>query len=439
MRADWQRVPLRRVSLAMCDGPFGSDLKSSHYADSGVRVIRLQNIGANGFDATDAAYISAEYFRSLHGHDVETGDLLVAGLGDDNHLVGRACVYPEGMSTAMVKADCFRFRLDRDQVEPRFVAYAFAAKEVRAQLDQLVRGSTRMRVNLRSVAAVSLTVPPLPGQRRIADFLDARCAAIDAAIEKKTALLDLTADRKLAMQLTELGASTSQAPRKRTSLVAWLESIPSHWHETKIRHVARLESGHTPSRQHPEYWVLSECTIPWFSLADVWQLRNESVDYVSNTSEKISQIGLANSSARLLPAGTVMLSRTASVGFSAIAAAPMATTQDFANWICGPRLLPEFLLECFRSMRQEWARLTMGSTHKTIYMPELEDLRVPLPPLDEQRMIVNKLVQVRASTRDLTRSVMRSIVALREYRTALITAAVTGQLDLPSAPTDPTL
>src|SRR5207249_3411959 len=109
----------------------------------------------------------------------------------------------------------------------------------------------------------------------------------------------------------------------------------------KLKYVTRLETGHTPSRQHPEYW--ENCTIPWFSLADVWQIRDGRKEYLEDTAEKVSELGLANSAARLLPLGTVIVSRTASVGFSGIMPVPMATTQDFVNWICGPKLLPEYL------------------------------------------------------------------------------------------------
>ena len=82
------------------------------------------------------------------------------------------------------------------------------------------------------------------------------------------------------------------------------------------------------------------------------------------------------------------MSRTASVGFSAIMSLDMATTQDFVNWVCGSSLRPEYLLYVFRSMEHEFNRLTMGSTHQTIYMPDVGRFTTPVPPLDEQDRIV---------------------------------------------------
>ena len=159
----------------------------------------------------------------------------------------------------------------------------------------------------------------------------------------------------------------------------------------QIRKVARLGTGHTPSRSVEAYWDPAECTIPWLTLADVWQLRDGSVSVVHETKEKISALGLANSAAVRHPAGTVAFSRTASVGFSCILGVDMATSQDFVTWTCGPNLDPRYLLWVLRAERDDILRRTQGSTHKTIYMPDIEQLTVPLPSLEEQRTIVEYL------------------------------------------------
>jgi len=142
------------------------------------------------------------------------------------------------------------------------------------------------------------------------------------------------------------------------------------------------------------YWVPEECVTPWVSLADVWQLRSGEVVFIEETKEKVSEVGLANSAARLLPKDTVILSRTASVGFPAILGEPMATTQDFAAWICGPVLRPKFLYFVLLTMRPEFHRLMMGSTHQTIYMPDIRAFRTPLPPVNEQDEICANLETV---------------------------------------------
>ncbi len=216
-------------------------------------------------------------------------------------------------------------------------------------------------------------------------------------------------------------------PAYRDSGVEWLGEIPAHWEANRTKFAARLRSGHTPSRQHDEYW--QDCTIPWFGLADVWQIRDGETEYVTETSEKISELGLANSAARLLPKGTVMLSRTASVGFSTIMGVDMATTQDFVNWVCGPTLRPEYLLYVFRSMHHEFRRLTMGSTHQTIYMPDVGRFSTPIPPVSEQDQVVAFVRKQTARIDALVAKKERLIELLQEKRTARITRAVTKGLD----------
>ena len=214
------------------------------------------------------------------------------------------------------------------------------------------------------------------------------------------------------------------------SRVTWLGELPQTWSFRKLRHLARLESGHTPSRQHPEYWVEEECVIPWFTLADVSVLRDERTIRVSSTTHQISELGMANSAARLLPTDTVFLSRTASVGFSGIMDVPMAVSQDFAAWICGQKLRPSYLLYYLRAMKGEFRRLMMGSTHQTIYMPDIEAFRVPVPSTEEQDDIIAFIEAATRAIDDLAKEAERAIALLRERRAALISAAVTGKIDV---------
>jgi type I restriction enzyme S subunit len=108
----------------------------------------------------------------------------------------------------------------------------------------------------------------------------------------------------------------------------------------------------------------------------------------------------------------------------------MATTQDFVNWICGPLLLPEYLLYVLRSMISEFKRLTMGSTHMTIYMPDVGRFVTPLPPLGEQKAIVAFIRRETRALDALVDSARAAVILLGEYRRAIISAAVTGKIDV---------
>jgi type I restriction enzyme, S subunit len=112
----------------------------------------------------------------------------------------------------------------------------------------------------------------------------------------------------------------------------------------------------------------------------------------------------------------------------------MATSQDFATWTCGPYLDSFYLLWCLRAMRSDLlGRLAMGSTHKTIYVPDLQNLRIPLPPMVEQRSIVRSIRAMNAVIDSGVESIDRQLALLAERRQALVTATVTGQIDVTTA------
>jgi type I restriction enzyme, S subunit len=199
-------------------------------------------------------------------------------------------------------------------------------------------------------------------------------------------------------------------------------TVPTHWNRGNIRRFAQMKSGHTPSRAVPDYWTNTD--IPWFTLADVWQLRDGKRTYLGATAATINELGLANSAAELLPTGTVVLSRTASVGFSGIMPRPMATSQDFWNWVCGPELLPEYLNYQFKSMTDELKSLNMGSTHQTIYQKDAATLQVIVPPIEEQRAIAEFLDRETVRIDTLIEEQQRLIELLHQRRTDLISHAV---------------
>lgn len=320
--------------------------------------------------------------------------------------------------------------IQSDQFDQRFGYYIWLSEKVTDRLSAIVQSATRshQRVLPADILKLPWKWPPLETQKRIAAFLDEKTSQIDALIAKKKALLERLAEKRQAIITQSVTKGLKPAAPMKDSGIDWLGQIPAHWERGNIRRFATMKTGHTPSRSVAEYW--DDCTIPWFTLSDVWQLRDGTRIYIEDTAEKISALGLANSAAELLPAGTVIFSRTASIGFSGIMPVAMATTQDFWNWICGPKLSPEYLLLLFRAMTQKFAEITNGSTHKTIYQPIAAGLEICVPPREEQGKII-MMVTGAMKEADVARTkITESIARLTEYRSALITAAVTGQKEV---------
>ena len=160
---------------------------------------------------------------------------------------------------------------------------------------------------------------------------------------------------------------------------------PSGWLWLPLVQVARIESGHTPSRSRPEWW---DGDVPWMGLVDA---RAHNNGRIYDTIQHTNEAGLANSAARLLPEGTVCFSRTASVGYVVIMGRPMATSQDFVNWVPTEVLSSEWLQLVMMAERPAISRFSKGAVHQTIYYPAWLSMHVVLPPLAEQHRIVAKV------------------------------------------------
>jgi len=146
---------------AIVDGPFGSNLKTEHYVESGPRVIRLQNVGDGDFiDAR--AHIAPEHFARLQRHAVLPGDLVCAILGE---VLPRAVIVPDGIGPAIVKADCPRIRLT-PAVNATFVWGVLNAPATRHLVATKIKGVGRPRLTLSALRQVHIPLPDRAEQDR---------------------------------------------------------------------------------------------------------------------------------------------------------------------------------------------------------------------------------------------------------------------------------
>lgn len=197
--------------------------------------------------------------------------------------------------------------------------------------------------------------------------------------------------------------------------------LPGDWEVVLLESTAKRGSGHTPDKKHLEYW---NGTIKWVSLADSDRLDNV---FISETATKITPAGLANSSAVLHPPGTVILSRDAGVGKSAILADEMAVSQHFMAWLCGQRLHNLYLYYWLQSQKSEFERIAIGNTIKTIGLPFFKNLKIPLPSLLEQWAIATALSDID----ELISALDKIIGKKRALKLATMQQLLTGKTRLP--------
>ncbi len=165
--------------------------------------------------------------------------------------------------------------------------------------------------------------------------------------------------------------------------------IPPHWTTITLtpdpdkNYIVSADSGGTPKTGEDSYW---DGGIPWLTPKEI--TGDYTPLYVSHTERTISDSGLANSGAKLLPPGTVLLTKRAPVGAVAVAAVPITTNQGFMNFVCGPHLNPLYLAFWLRTNKMYLDAVANGSTYPELYKGDLFEFEMGVPSIDEQKSIV---------------------------------------------------
>jgi type I restriction enzyme S subunit len=167
--------------------------------------------------------------------------------------------------------------------------------------------------------------------------------------------------------------------------------IPSDWDTVKLGEVCEVVGGSTPSTRVKEYW---NGEIPFVIPTDVTELEDRDLNFLDITKSQISKEGLRNSSARLLPPGSVLLTSRATIGYAVINKLPVATNQGFANLICNRETHNIWILYLMRYMRRKLERLSAGSTFREISRGTIRNLIIPHPRQTEQKKIGHLLSTV---------------------------------------------
>jgi type I restriction enzyme S subunit len=199
-------------------------------------------------------------------------------------------------------------------------------------------------------------------------------------------------------------------------------SAVHEWEWVQLVDIAKMESGHTPSRSKPEYWGGDIC---WIGIKDANQNHTKTI---YETEQKTNEHGLANSASRLLPENTVCISRTASVGYVVKMGRPMATSQDFVNWIPSSVVNPDWLKWLFVAERESLLKFGKGSTHTTVYFPEWLSMYVLLPHKIEQVEIVRRVDEFFAFADRIEHAAQAALSRVNNLTQSILDKAFRGEL-----------
>jgi type I restriction enzyme S subunit len=292
----------------------------------------------------------------------------------------------------------------------------------------LGKWGTQLNLNTDTIGSIRVAFPPDNELNQILAFLDRETAKIDELIAEQQRLVELLKEKRQAVISHAVTKGLNPDAPMKDSGIEWLGEVPVHWGLNKLKHFTSFSGGGTPSRDNPKYW---NGDIPWISPKDM------KLEKLSNSEECITEAGLENSSSSLLSPGRVLmvvrsgiLKHTIPVAINDV---PVALNQDmkaldFTEGLC----LSIFFLRWVQGLNDvlllAWAK--QGATVESIEQPYLAETVVPLPSIAEQNTIIEFLDQETTKIDKLIAEAQRAIELLKERRTALISAAVTGKIDV---------
>ncbi|WP_260465709.1 restriction endonuclease subunit S [Stutzerimonas stutzeri] len=425
----WQQKWLGLLAVesrtAFVDGPFGSDLKSSDYQDEGVPLIQLNNIRDGQHVLRNMKFISEEKRNELSRHSAFPGDIVIAKMADP---VARSAIVSDEFSEYVIVADCVKMTPDLASVDLSFLIWAINSDCVRISAELMSSGVTRIRINLGQVKKLRIPYPPLREQTQIARFLDHETARIDALIEEQQRLIELLKEKRQAVISHAVTKGLDPTVPMKDSGVEWLGEMPAHWEVKQLKHVVDPNTSITYGivQAGPEF----EGGIPYIRTSD---MSGEELP-ISGYPLTSPEIDESYARSRVRP-GDIVMSIRASVGKCLPVPDELKVanlTQGTAKISAGQGITRNFLLAFLNAEATQnyFDLMAKGATFKEITLDALRRTPVLLPPAGEQIKIDQFVARHTSLLDDTCKQAIQSVSLLQERRSALISAAVTGKIDV---------
>jgi len=414
----WSVGVLTRIAARIVVGI--AEAATHAYSDEGVPILRSTNI-RSGKIIGDILKIDPNFSEERGSKLIKSGDLVTVRTGN----AGVTAIVPSNLDGCQ----CFTMLITTLNTNTDSEFYCFFVNSLLAQSYFSVEGwgTAQINISVPILKALPITIPPLPEQRSIATFLDRETTKIDELIAEQRQLIDLLKEKRQAVISHAVTKGLNPDAPMKDSAIEWLGEVPEHWEVTRLNYYSTIENGTTPSREDFKYWT--DGNIPWLSSGEVNQYK------VSNAAEFITAIALQDCSLRLLPKGTIivgMIGQGKTRGMSAILEIEATINQNLAAIIPTSHLTSDYLhyiFQCSYKALREWGR---GGNQAALNCEILASIRIPIPPIVEQERIINFLQNETAKLDELIAEAQHAIALLQERRTALISAAVTGKIDVRS-------
>ena len=372
----------------------------------GVRLTQLADVGVAGFRDRSDRWMRADQAAALNCTYLQPGDILVARMPEP---LGRACLVPTGLGTAVTAVDVAVIRVARADVDPRYVMWALNGPSAREHMVQLQSGTTRKRISRKNLATVKLPMPPLNEQRRIVEILEDHFSRLDAAErllancqQRRESWQRVTLDglvRETASGTTRLGALVERVEAGRSLGGSAPPAGPDDWGIIKVSAMTWGEF-----RPHENKRIPADKADPRHEIrpGDVLVSRANTTEYVGApvyVEDTPQRLLLSDKSLRLVPKAGID-----------------------SRWLAS--------VLAARSTRAQVSGLATGTkdSMRNISQQSLLSVTVPEATPDQQTRVVQRAREVEDSARKLRNEIERAELRGRALHRALLGAAFSGQL-----------
>ncbi|MCB9811285.1 restriction endonuclease subunit S [Candidatus Nomurabacteria bacterium] len=320
----------------------------------------------------------------------------------------------------LVSYSCVTIKPNPNKTSGRYLFYYLKSLAFLQAIQMYINSNTQGNVGTDNLRAVKIILPPMFEQTTIAAFLDHETAKLDNLINQQKKLIELLKEKRQAVISHAVTKGLNPNAPMKDSGVEWLGKVPEGWGVLTAKRISKI---FVPQRNKPQLNTTAD-GISWVTMEDM------KTSEIITTNLWVTEEEAKIAGSKILPKGAVISSCVGNFGVASINMIDVIINQQLQAFIPSHNINPIFLLHCIRCAKSYFEKIGTAATLIYVNQQGFENMPLAVPPQNEQELIVAFLDQETTKIDTLITKAESAIQLLQERRTALISAAVTGKIDV---------